>query len=324
MQKEKQQPGAPPGNEPEVLQDVLTDGLREALPAQLAPPPQDKMGLEQAGLFAALLLVESLHFVFARLLLPYIPPLASSMYVLAVATVEVGIFAAVRRNLHWRPGVRHFWFFVAIGFLIAASTALNYVAVEYVDPGTASMLSKTGVVVSLLLGVFWLHERLTRAQVVGALVAVGGAFIISDHPGNVLQLGSLMILTSTIFYALHTALVKRHGQDMDFLQFFFHRLLFTTAWLFAFAAVGRELVWPDPYTWLLLLVAGTIDVVVSRALYYKTLRMFTMSVHTVILTLSPVVSIVVSLTLFGTFPGPQDLFGGMLVLIGVVVVTRGR
>jgi drug/metabolite transporter (DMT)-like permease len=67
-----------------------------------------------------------------------------------------------------------------------------------------------------------------------------------------------------------------------------------------------------------------VDVVVSRTLYYLTLRMFSMSVHTVILTLSPVVSIAISLFLFGTFPSQQELLGGVLVLAGVFVVTRNR
>jgi drug/metabolite transporter (DMT)-like permease len=285
---------------------------------------QSEQGLERASLFAVLLLVESLHYVFARLLLPHLPPVASSMYVLAVATLEVGIFAALRGKLHWQPAVNHFRFFAAIGFFISTSTLLNYIAVEYIDVGTASMLGKTGVIISLLLGVFWLRERLNRRQVAGAAMAVLGALVISYHPGDVMQIGSLLILTSTFLYALHTALVKRYGQAMDFVEFFFHRLLFTTAFLFVFAAAGQDLVWPDGQTWLLLLVAGTVDVVVSRTLYYLTLRMFSMSVHTVILTLSPVVSIAISLFLFGTFPSQQELLGGVLVLAGVFVVTRNR
>lgn len=279
---------------------------------------------ERAGLFAVLLLVESLHYVFARLLLPHLPPLASTMYVLLIATVQVGVFAAIRRKVHWQPAVRHFRFFTGIGFCIAASTLLNYIAVEYIDVGTASMLGKTGVIISLLLGVFWLRERLSPRQALGAALAVLGAAIISFHPGDVLQFGSLLILTSTFLYALHTALVKRYGQEMDFVEFFFHRLLFTTAFLFVFAALGRELVWPDERTWLILLLAGTVDVVISRTLYYLTLRMLAMSVHTIILTLSPVVSIILSLFLFGTFPGLQELLGGALVLAGVFAVTRGK
>ena len=286
---------------------------------------QTQQGLERAGLFAILLVVDSMHFVFARLLLHHVPPMASTFYVLAVATVEVGIFAAVRHKLDWRPAITNFPFFAAIGFFIATSTLLNYIAVEFIDPGTASMLGKTGVIISLLLGVFWLRERLTRLQAIGAVFAVIGAVIISFHPGDVMQVGSLMILTSSFLYSLHTALVKRYGQEMDFVKFFFHRLLFTASFLFLFAMVGRELVLPpDTQTWLVLLVAGTVDVVISRTLYYQTLRMFTMSVHTIILTLSPVVSIIISLFLFGTFPGPQELAGGVLILIGVFAVTRGK
>jgi drug/metabolite transporter (DMT)-like permease len=52
--------------------------------------------------------------------------------------------------------------------------------------------------------------------------------------------------------------------------------------------------------------------------------MFRMSVHTILLTLSPVVSILVSLLLFGTFPSGQELLGGLFVLAGVALVTRGR
>ena len=45
-----------------------------------------------ALLFALLLLIDSLHFVFARALLPHISPWVSAMYVLAIGTLEVGIY----------------------------------------------------------------------------------------------------------------------------------------------------------------------------------------------------------------------------------------
>ncbi|MBK8796247.1 MAG: hypothetical protein IPM07_07640 [Anaerolineales bacterium] len=51
-------------------------------------------------------------------------------------------------------------------------------------------------------------------------------------------------------------------------------------------------------TWLLLVLTGTVDVVISRALYYQTLRLLPMSIHTIILTLSPVVAIGVAAALW--------------------------
>ncbi|MCB0040126.1 MAG: DMT family transporter [Caldilinea sp.] len=289
--------------------------------ARLATP---SWSAQAYALFTALLLVDSFHYIFARLLLPHIHPTASAFFVLAVATVEVAAFAGVRGQLHWRPARSHFWFFASIGFLIAAATVLSYSAIAYIDPGTASMLGKTGIIFSLLLSVLWLRERLSRMQVIGAVLAVAGATVISYHPGAVVQWGALLILASTLLYALHTAVVKRWGGDMPFLDFFVFRLLFTSIFLFFFAAGSGHLVWPDAPTWLLLLLAGSVDVVISRALYYQTLRMFPMSIHTIILTLSPVVAIGVSLMLFGTFPGTQELIGGVMVLAGVVVVNRAR
>jgi drug/metabolite transporter (DMT)-like permease len=277
---------------------------------------------ESAAMFAVLLLVDSFHYIFARLLLPYFHPTASAFYVLAVGTVEVGIFALAVRKLHWQPARRHFWFFVSIGFLIAGSTVLSYTSIAFLDPGTAAMLGKTGVIFSLLLSVVWLHERLARIQVFGAGLAVVGVAAISYHPGNVVQVGSLLVLASALMYALHTAIVKRHGQNIEFLDFFFYRLLATTGFLLLFAAASGHLAWPGGNVWLLLLVTGSVDVVISRTLYYLTLRMFPMGIHTIILTLSPVVAIVVSFFLFGTFPGVQELVGGAAILAGVAIVTR--
>lgn len=279
---------------------------------------------QTAALFSGLLIVDSFHYIFARLLLPHMHPTASAFWVLAVGAAEVAIFAGLRCELHWRPLRTHFWFFAAIGFLIAASTMLSYLSIAYIDPGTAAMLGKTGVIISLLLSLIWLRERLNRIQAVGAALAVFGAIIISFHPGNVMQWGALLILLSTLLYAIHTAIVKRWGDEMAFLDFFVFRLLFTTIFLFFFAVGGGHLTWPDGRVWLLLILAGTVDVVISRTLYYKTLRIFPMSIHTIILTLSPVVAIGVSFLLFDEFPGAQELFGGALVLTGVFVVNRAR
>jgi drug/metabolite transporter (DMT)-like permease len=276
------------------------------------------------ALFAALLVVDSFHYIFARLLLPHIHPTASAFFVLAIATAQVMGYAALRGELRWRVALRHFWFFASIGFLIAASTVLSYLSIAYIDPGTASMLGKTGVVFSLLLGVFWLREHLSRMQVAGAVLAVTGAFTISYYPGAVMQWGALLILLSTFFYALHTAIVKRWSDTINFLDFFAFRLLFTSIFLFFFAVGGGHLRWPDAMTWLLLLLTGTVDVVISRALYYQTLRLFPMSIHTIILMLSPVAAIAASLALFGEFPGARELVGGALVLAGVWIVNHAR
>lgn len=272
-------------------------------------------------LFAVLLLVDSLHFVFARALHPLVPPTTAAMYVLLIAALQVAVFGVAGRRLHWHTAVAHWRFFLAVGFFVATSTALNYAAVGFIDAGTASMLGKMTTLYSLAFGVFWLHESLTRRQILGAAVAIIGVFVITFQPVDYLRVGSLMVVLSTFLYASHAALVKRHGSDIEFINFFFFRLLFTGGFLLLFAGAQGVLVWPSARAWQLLLLTATVDVTVSRALYYLALRRLPISLFSIILTVSPVIAVLWSLLFFDTFPSPQQLLGGVLVLLGVLLAT---
>ncbi len=286
---------------------------------QYLPAPHSLAG---PALLLALLLVDSLHFVFARLLLPYANPFLSALFVMAVGTLEVGIFGLLTGRLRVALFTRHWPFFVAIGFCIGVSTAISYSAVALIDPGTASILGKTSIVFGVALGIFWLGDRFSRLQMAGAALALVGLVIVTFQPGDYLRVGSLLIVFSTLLYSIHTALTKRYGGGMDLLNFFFYRLLLTSLFLFAIAAIQGELALPTtPTAWGLLVLAGTVDVVISRTLYYIALRRLDMSVFSILLTAAPVAAILWSFLLFDIFPNPRQLVGGGVVLAGVLLVT---
>ena len=98
----------------------------------------------------------------------------------------------------------------------------------------------------------------------------------------------------------------------------------TTAFLLLFVVGRQALVWPGASAWWVLMVVGTIDVVVSRTLYYVLLRRLSVSLLSIVLTLSPVAAIGWSLLLFSAWPTPRELLGGVAVLIGVGIVTIAR
>ncbi len=275
-------------------------------------------------LVAFLLLVDSLHFVFARLLLPHLPPSVSGLFMIGIATVETAVFLGVQGRIDVGVFRRHAWFFLTIGCLIAVSTIISFSAVAYIDPGTASMLAQTAVLFALGFSVFWLRERLSRGELVGAAIALLGVFIVSFQPGDVWRIGSLLVLATSFIYSLHVAIVKRYGDNIEFANFFLFRVAATVVFLFLFALGRQELVWPSASVWPLLLLAGTVDVVLSRVLYYLVLRRVQMSFHAIVLTMSPVVAILWSLLLFGQTPTPQGFVGGTAVIIGVIIVTLKR
>ncbi len=292
--------------------------------ASLATAAQRHLANNAPLTFILLLMVDSVHFVFARLLVHYLPATTAAMYVLAIATVQVGLFLALTDKINWAAFWQNSWFFLSIGFLIAGSTALNYTSMAFIDPGTASLLSKTSILFSLGFGLFWLQDRFTPFEWFGVAAAVAGTFIIADQQGEFIWVGVALVIISTFMYALHAALVKRHGARMSLADFFLFRLASSTAFLLLFAAGQGQLAWPSPPAWLLLLLAATVDVTISRTLYYLTLRRLTLSVHTIILTLSPAIAILWTLLLFSIWPTPLQLIGGSAIIAGVVMVSTSQ
>ncbi len=271
-----------------------------------------------------LLLADSLHFVFARLLLPYLPPATSAMYVLGIATVQIAVFTLIWGHARLTMFRRYVWFFLAVGFLVGASTALNYTSVAFVDPGTAALLGKTSVLFGLAFGLIWLKERFNSIETTGAVIAIIGTVTITFQHGDYFRLGALLVLVSTFMYSLHAALVKRYSTDMGLAEFFLFRLLCTTGFLFLFVVGRGQLEWPVWQAWVILALAGTVDVALSRGLYYIALRKLKLTHHTLILTLGPLVTILWTYLLFSIAPTTQQLVGGAAVLVGVLLVTVGR
>lgn len=275
-------------------------------------------------LIATLLTLDSLHFIFAGLLLPYLPPATSSMFMLGVATVEMAVFLAIWDRIQFDVLRRHLWFFLSIGVLIGVSTWLTFVAVIYIDPGTASLLGKSSLIFGVAFGLVWLKERLTLIETTGAVVAIVGLFIVTFQPGDYLRWGSLIAIGSAVTYALHTAIVKRYGDEMRITDFFLFRVTFTTGFLVLLVAVRREFMWPSGQAWLVLILAGTLDIVLSRGLYYVALRRLKLSLHSIILTLSPVATIGWTILLFNVLPTAQQLIGGAAIIAGVIILSLGR
>ncbi len=272
-------------------------------------------------LVVGLLLVDSLHFVFARLLHEHLQPMAAVLYVMAVASVQLVLLAGSRRQLRLHALRHHPRLFAAVGFLIATSTVMNYAAMAYIDPGTATLLAQASIVFGLALGGFWLGDRLRPLQWLGVAVALPGLVVITFQPGDYIRLGSLLILVSALLYALHAALVKRYAHDIPSLEFLLFRVLATTGFLLLFSAGTGEWTWPTWSAWPIVIVAGTVDVVLSRGLYYLALRRLRMSMHAIVLAASPVVTIAWAYVLFATQPSPRAWFGGAAVLAGVLFAS---
>lgn len=289
---------------------------------QTTTSTSDTLSPQTWAVLIAMLMIDSFHLIFGRLLTNYMSPFVSALFLMLVATIEVGAVLAWRRAIDWRVFWQHRWFFLAIGGLVAGSTVMNYTAVTLIDPGTASILGRFATVVTLALSYFWLKESLSRQELIGAALCVVGAVTITFQPGDLFRTGSLLVIGALSFYSLHIAIVKRYGDNMDFGNFFLYRVATTAAFLVIFTLLsGNAALPPSRQAWLIVLIAATVDVVVSRVLYYWALRQMRLGIHTILLTMTPVLTIIWSRLFFAESPTPQGLIGGAIVMAGILLVA---
>ncbi|MFP4343310.1 MAG: DMT family transporter [Anaerolineales bacterium] len=282
------------------------------------------LGTTDVLLIALLLTTDSLYFIFGRILHAHLAPDVSSFYIQALGVVEVGLFALLTGGPDLKVLKRHLWLFVAIGVLVGLGASITYEAITFVDPATVSMLSKTSILFGVLLGVLWLDERLTRYQMLGAGVTLVGVVLITFQPtGSRMGFGYVLVIGGALLIALHAALVKRYGQGIPMLDFLFFRLCGTSLFLLLMTTLRGSLIWPGQSFWMLLL-ASTIIIPLGRAVYYITLRRLSLSLHSVILALSPVTAVLWSLLLLGSSPSLQELLGGSVVIVGVLITLMTR
>lgn len=276
------------------------------------------------ALIVAMMISDSMFFVWAKLLFPYISPRVSVLYVMIISMLEIGIIAIVQKQLKLKTFFKNWGFFTVIGLLVAASTYINYEAVAFIDPGTASMLTQFSIIFGLVWGLLWLKEKLTPKQMIGAAVAILGVITITFQKGDYFRIGSIMVLSSAFFYSFHAALVKRYGGELNFFEFFTFRLATTGIFIFIFGWTSGSLAWPSAKAWPLLILVATIDIAIGRSLYYLILRRFKISLFSILMTLSPLLTVIWSVLIFDVIPTWIQLLGGVGILVGVSIVTRNR
>lgn len=95
-----------------------------------------------------------MHFIFAKILSPHIDPSVAATFVLAIATLEIGIFKIVQGYRNFNITKNQFFLFCIIGILVGASTYIDYEAVSYIDPGTAAVVFQSSIFFGLIFGIF--------------------------------------------------------------------------------------------------------------------------------------------------------------------------
>ena len=259
-------------------------------------------------------------------------PVMIAMARFIVASTIFGGFIVWRRP-KWpdRSDLRTFLFLAFVG--IGVYYFFQYYGVKLAGPAISAILvTLLSPVIIFLLSRIRLGERMSSQQKTGLGVATVGAFlVITDGSFSIISneaqiVGGLFGVVCAVFWALYTVEGKRIAMKYDSFASTAFLALMGTAMLVPLTVAETSINGPaqfPPSFFLAAVYLGVLCTVVGYVLWFKALNGLTASATGASLYFEPVVTVVFAYIILGQGIGWIAAFGGALVLLGVVSITRG-
>ena len=218
-----------------------------------------------------------------------------------------------------------------LGFLgvIVYHLGLNY-GEQYISPGAASLIIATIPIFVIILAAVFLEEKITLKIVAGVVFSLIGVAIISiaGKPGISIEgeylSGALAVLIAALMGAGYTIAGKRMLQRYSALSLTAYAMLFGSLGLIPFVrgSLFDEVVEMSINGWLVVIFLAVFSTVIGYVLWYVLLEIKKAYELSVYLYFIPVLSTIISYILFRESITWLFVFGGALVILGLIIVNK--
>lgn len=258
-----------------------------------------------------------------RVAAPALGVIGLSFVRLAVATVALILVAlVVGARL---PKLRDLGWIAACGFfgMAAYQLLLNWGEL-YVPAGTASIIVAAAPLVSVAVARILFAERVSWLTVVGSIVALGGvAFVCLAGSGVSLSSAVWIVVAAMvaqgIYHPLQRPLLKRYS-SIEVACYAMTAGTIMTLPLVPFD--GDSLLGAGAGPWLAALYLGLLPSAAGFVLWAYAVARMPVAASTSLLYLVSPVAVLIAWVWLGELPALSQLLGGVVVIIGVVIVSQ--
>lgn len=270
-------------------------------------------------------------YIFSKAALNEVHLIQFGFYWFLIAMLLNGTWAARNGQLkllrHLHPG--QLKVLGILGILEILTNSSFYLSIHIIpDPAVTSFLGNLYPVILTLGGVFLLRERFTWLESVGVLLALAGAFIISFTGGSTLKSmfipGTLVVLFNAIMASSASLVGKVNIRKLSPELITLNH----TVWLFLFSAllmvIYRKPLSIPPSAMFNIVVGSFLGPFLGVLMIYYSFKYIEASRSSIIQSLKGIVVLFGAWLYFGTLPLPHQVWGGLLTVAGVLVMTLAQ
>ena len=214
--------------------------------------------------------------------------------------------------------------FIYSSVLTAVGAALWISAIKTIGIPLTSFLMKSQTLISLMLGMVFLGERLNKWESAGIVITVTGGIIVAYQREFSLLLGTLTAIGAAFFYSSLSFIVKKMGQRLNMLMVANLRALGVSICLIAYLVLTGTLQTPGPVDLLFMCLGGIMGAYIAKACQFQAIKLIDVSRTTAVLPLESIFVVLFSYFIFHEIPSVIKLIGGAGIIIGVIFLVLFR
>jgi drug/metabolite transporter (DMT)-like permease len=256
------------------------------------------------------------------------PAVAIAAWRLALASLALAPFAVARARTEWRSlGSRELALVFVSGLLLALHFAFWISSLDYTSVMSSVVFVSTNPLFVAVASVLILRESLRRGTVIGIAVAMAGGAIIGwcdlRGAGAESLRGDLLALAGAVAISGYLLIGRRLRKRVSLIGYV--SLVYSTA---AIVLLAIALVMGVPlfgYSWQAYALVGLLAAgpqLIGHTSYNYALKYLSATFITVTILAEPIGATLLAIPSLGQWPGPIELSGGALILIGIYLAAR--
>lgn len=293
-----------------------------------------RQGLWPYGLMLAAATILASNHIIGRWVQGEMPPMGIGFWRLAIATAVLLPF--VGRALWEKRAIlqSHWKLFLVMGVALGPfGNAAVYVAYHFTTAINGGVVSTAQPVATVLLSILLFRDGISRNQWIGVVIAtLGVLMIISRGDLAVLtalepNIGDLIMLAAMFGFAVHNVLLRRIPGDFTTAEILLTIQLFAMAVMLPIYILETIFYLPMPVTWESAAVMAWVGIAVAIvAVGFTNTVVLAIGANKAVMAnyIRAVLTAVLAIAILGEEPQFFHLVAFVLVVIGVVLLGRGK
>lgn len=215
---------------------------------------------------------------------------------------------------------------IIIAVLEGIATVSFYLAIQKMEnPAVVSFIGNLGPVLVTIMGITLLGEKYKKRQLLGIVLALGGVFSITFSPGSdlesLIQPGSQYVVFASVLFSVATIIARKYKENLnpELMSTIRSILLFIVFALIIWLS-QKELIYNNA-VWKVIIIGSFLETLLTIIFAYQALRYIEAAKTSLIISTKALWVLVMAYFFLHTFPGPMELIGGCLSIIGIVLIS---